>query len=87
MTTTQTTTKMTITVRNTDNTFGEAGPFEVESIDAFVAEMAPTFRRWATEAWDAMAPEDRDEDRDSWMAEKIQEMECNFRLALEVVEE
>lgn len=82
-----TTTKKTITVRNTDNTFGEGGPFEVESIDAFVAEMAPTFRTWAVQAWDAMAPEDRDEDRDSWLAEKISETECNFRLALEVVTE
>jgi len=82
-----TTAQKTITVRNTDNTFGAAGPFEAESIDALVTEMQPTFRRWAVEAWDAMAPEDRDEDRDSWLAEKIQETECNFRLSLEVVTE
>jgi hypothetical protein len=83
--TTTTQTKTTITVRNTDNRFGDAGPFEVESIDAFVAEMQPTFRTWAVQAWDAMAPEDRDEDREIWISEQVTASSADFAVALEVV--
>jgi hypothetical protein len=84
-TTTEGQTTMTITVRNTNPQFGDAGPLVVESIDALTAEMAPTFRRWAVEAWDAMAPEDRDEDRDSWLTEQVTAMSADFAAGLEVV--
>ena len=62
-----------ITVRNTDARFGEPGPFAVESIDAFVTEMTPTFRVWAVEAYNAMASEDLPEDREIWIGEQIDE--------------
>jgi hypothetical protein len=79
------TTTTTINVINTNDRYGERGPFAVESIDALTAEMAPTFRRWAVEAWDAMAPEDRDEDRDVWIGEQIDASSAEFALGLEIV--
>jgi hypothetical protein len=77
---------MTITVRNPNPQFGETGPFVVESIDALTAEMAPTFRRWAVEAWDAMAPEDRDEDREVWIGEQVTASSADFAAGLEIIE-
>lgn len=74
-------------IRNTNPGFGDAGPFEAESIDAFVEATRPTFREWAEEAWNAMAPEDRDEDHDTWIAEKMQEQAANFAMGLEIVED
>jgi len=78
---------MTITVRNPNPQFGEAGPFVVESIDALTAEMATTFRRWAVEAWDAMAPEDRDEDREVWIGEQVTASSADFAAGLEIIEQ
>jgi hypothetical protein len=76
---------MTITVRNPNPQFGDAGPFAVESIDALTAEMAPTFRRWAIERWDAMAPEERDEDREVWIGEQVDAMSADFAAGLETI--
>jgi hypothetical protein len=82
---TATETNTMITVRNPNPQFGDAGPFVVESIDALTAEMAPTFRRWAVEAWDAMASEDRDEDREVWIAEQVAASSADFAAGLEVI--
>jgi len=76
-----------LNIRNTNPQFGDAGPFTAVSIDALVSEMTPTFRRWAMERWDAMAPEDRDEDRAAWLNEQVDAMAADFAIGLEVVAE
>lgn len=78
--------KTMITVRNTNPQFGDAGPFHVESVDALTEEMQDTFRRWAVEEWDAMADEDRDGDREVWIAENVAATSADFAAGLEIIE-
>jgi hypothetical protein len=74
-----------IAIRNTNSRFGDEGPFAVESADALAREMQPMFRIWAAEAWDALAPEDRDENREVWIGAKVAAKTANFLAGLEVV--
>ena len=64
--------------KNTDNSFGEAGPFEAESKEELAEGMMSIFRTWAMEA---VA---RDETNDVDAA--IEETRINFIDALEEVE-
>jgi hypothetical protein len=75
-----------INVINTNEKFGERGPFEVESIDALVAEYArETIPGWAHEKW--MAAEDVTESKEAFIARVSEEMEEEFRGGLEIVED
>jgi hypothetical protein len=72
-------TTMTINVINTNESFGERGPFEVESIDAMVAEAVSTFIGSA--ARDIGADPDSDETAEQALTRLTEE----FRDGLEIV--
>ncbi len=48
-------------IKNNNPKYGDAGPFEVGSIDELVSEMMPLFRQWAEEdefaTWEELAEE------------------------------
>ncbi len=64
---------------NTNDYFGDYGPWEAESKFELVVEMRPTLKEWARQAqW-------RGDNRD--LQEILDEMEANYELALEEVTE
>lgn len=76
-------------IENTNDSFGDAGPFEAESIDTLVDEMIPTLRRWAEEKF--VRSDDASIDggitREQWLDQETERLAREFRSGLEVVEE
>lgn len=66
---------------NTDERYGEAGPFEAKSKDELVIGMMPTFKVWAEESWDR----DGEGDYDQYISGAIESMVVEFDAALEEV--
>ena len=82
--TTTTTTEDTMTTyRNTDERYGDATPFEAESIEAAVLEMEPTFRTWAVEKYNL--DENADTTREQYIETALATMRREYADALEVV--
>lgn len=67
-------------IRNTNESFGDAGPFEAESVDAMVAEATGSFLR--SSARDAASQPDATETEDQALAR----LQREFRSGLEIVE-
>lgn len=74
---------------NSKEEFGDSGPFEAESEEAFAEEMEETFHIWAIEAWDKMEPyekADYDGFYDDFIKNAIRTMRKNFINGLEEVQ-
>jgi hypothetical protein len=69
--------------RNTNDRYGEPGPFEAESKQALVAGMADCFKRWAHES--AEQSEGPICDYDKFIADQIGFMQEEFLESLEEV--
>lgn len=80
-------------IENTNPSFGDAGPFEAESIDALVAEYRrETLPDWAAEAWvrsgddDSKHPALDGETREQYIERIADELADEFRAGLEIVD-
>jgi hypothetical protein len=73
---------------NTDERYGEAGPFDAENREALIAGMMPTFKVWAEEAWNKEEWDiDGEGDYDQYISEAIELMVTEFDAALEEIKE
>ena len=76
---------------NTDERYGEAGPFEAKSKEELVIGMLPTFKVWAEEAWNKKVwaeeewEKDGEGDYDQYISGAIELMVTEFDAALEEV--
>lgn len=79
-----------ITYRNNDERYGDAGPFEAESLDAVIDGMLPAFQAWADDEWnrhvDAAEETDSDPgDCDQFRAAAIERMRDECLEGLEII--
>ena len=78
---------------NTDERYGEAGPFEAENRETLIAGMMPTFSEWAKEAWDKEAWDkeawdiDGEGNYEEYITRAIDIMASEFYEALEEIKE
>jgi hypothetical protein len=82
-----------MSVRNTNEAFGESGPFETESINALVEEYRrETLPSWAADAWmtadddDSKRPALAGESREQYIERVVDELAGEFEDGLEIVE-
>ena len=74
---------------NTDEKYGERGPFEADSKDELIEAMMPTIEKWADELWDrhCIACMDADEPYGSeakFFDHAITELTEGYRSALQL---
>jgi hypothetical protein len=77
-------------IKNTNPAFGHAGPFQVDTVNQLVREMAVSFDLWALESWNShewgcdMSGHDAG-DRGEYLTDKFDSLRCAFLRGLEVV--
>jgi hypothetical protein len=79
-------------VKNTNPRFGEAGPFEIDSINDLVVDMQPILSQYAHNAWHGLTCHDVERDipegrKAAWIANQVTALELDLISSLEVLEE
>jgi hypothetical protein len=78
-------------VKNTNPRFGEAGPFEVDSIDALCDDMQPVFNQFAHNSYHGLSTDEIElyeieGGKEQWIAQQVTVLELDLRSSLEVLE-